>query len=890
MSLLDEILATLDAMPPEQLVKFETRRRERSAIWVPNAGPQREAFDSDADELFYGGSAGGGKGGRPDDHVLTPFGWRKYRDLRVGDAVCAVDGTVTRVIGIYPRGVQPTYRLTWSDGATTVVDADHIWRGWWTGKTRKIGNDPTGGEASIGNWITTEIAERAATGTAGRFAIPVMEPCAFNVAGEKKGRNRFIKRSIPPYVLGALLGDGSMTANQVSWAKPDEQIVDLVKAALSRAGMGDDVVSRRESEGKCPCFGISTRTGVREHLADLGLMGLQSEQKFIPRIYLLASIDERWELLRGLMDTDGWSEEDGDCYFASSSMRLVDDVTHLARSLGAIVSRREKNPTFTYLGDKRNGLPSVTLRIKMQRPDRMFHLERKAERCRDVEYRSMGRYLERIERHVDQDTICIRVRHPSSLYVTDDFVVTHNTDLIVGLSLTQHKRSLVLRRTNKEASKLVERFVEVIGHRNGWNGQENTWRFPDGRLVDIGGVQHEDDKQKFKGTPHDGIFWDEVSDFSETQFRFINTWNRTADPKQRCRIVCAGNPPTQPSGLWVIKYWGPWLDPTHPRPAQPGELRWFTTIGGEDVEVDGPGPHLVGGEHVRAKSRTFIPARLEDNPDLARTNYAAVLAALPEELRAAYKDGRFDASMKDDEWQVIPTAWIMDAQKRWSPKPPQGAPMVAIGVDVAAGGSDETVLAMRHDWWFAPLVSMPGSETPNPGDAAALVVKHRRDQAAVVIDCGGGYGGGVAEFLSHNGIAAVKYVGASSGHGRTKDRVHAFANKRAETWWRFREALDPDQPGGSPIALPEDPAIRADLAAPRWQLTPRGIRLEEKDDIKKRLGRSPDKGDAIVMSWSEGQSALRRGLSGPGTVVGAARIADRPAYATVGHANAKRRR
>jgi len=119
------------------------------------------------------------------------------------------------------------------------------------------------------------------------------------------------------------------------------------------------------------------------------------------------------------------------------------------------------------------------------------------------------------------------------------------TDLCVGLSLTRHKRSLILRRTNKEASKLVERYVEILGGRDGWNGQENCWHLKDGRVIDISGCQHEDDKQKHKGTPHDLICFDEAADFSETQYRFITTWNRSADPNQRCRVVCASNPPTR---------------------------------------------------------------------------------------------------------------------------------------------------------------------------------------------------------------------------------------------------------------------------------------------------------------------------------------------------------
>jgi hypothetical protein len=458
------------------------------------------------------------------------------------------------------------------------------------------------------------------------------------------------------------------------------------------------------------------------------------------------------------------------------------------------------------------------------------------------------------------------------------------TDVLVGLSLTKHTRSLILRRTNKEASKLVERFVEILGHRDGWNGQENTWRFPDGRVIDIGGVQHEDDKQKYKGTPHDLICWDEVSDFSETQFRFINTWNRSADQKQRCRIVCAGNPPTRAEGFWVVKYWAPWLDPTHPRPAKPGELRWFTTIGGQDAEVDGPGPHLVDGEYVRAKSRTFIPAKLSDNPDLARTNYAATLAALPPELRAAYKDGRFDAGLKDQAWQVIPTAWIIEAQDRWRSDGWKEFSMTAIGFDPAGGGKDSAELACRHGVWFAELISAQGKDTADGSAAAATIIKHRRDSCAVIVDVGGGYGGAVTLRLKDNSIPFMPFNGANRTGQKTKDRQLGFANARAEAYWRLREALDPDQPGGSPICLPPDPELRSDLAAATYEVSQRGILLESKEDLRERLGRSPGKGDAVAMALAGGDIAIRRNLSERGGGH------NRPTYSNVGYSQIKKHR
>jgi len=439
------------------------------------------------------------------------------------------------------------------------------------------------------------------------------------------------------------------------------------------------------------------------------------------------------------------------------------------------------------------------------------------------------------------------------------------TDLAVGLALTAHRRSLLLRRINKDAVKLVSRIEEVLGHRNGYNGQLQRWKLDD-RQIDIAGCEQESDKQRFKGDPHDLIVFDEGTDFLESQYRFIIGWNRSAVPGQRCRVLVTSNPPTTSEGLWVIKYWAPWLDDTHPNPAQPGELRWFTTINGEDAEVDGPGPHLVNGEYITARSRTFIPAALSDNPDLAATNYASVLASLPDELRRAYKDGDFSVGLRDADFQVIPTDWIKAAQARWTPRPPPGVLMTAMGFDPAGGGSDAAELAFRYGGWYGELITTNGAETADGSTMAATVMKHRRDDCPVVVDMGGGYGGSVTMRLDDNGLGKregvaskiVKYNGATASAARTKDGTLAFVNKRAEAYWRFREELDPDQPGGSVIALPPDPELRADLAAPTWSLRPNGILIESKEEIRKRLGRSPGKADAVVMALHDGGQAVKR--------------------------------
>jgi hypothetical protein len=360
--------------------------------------------------------------------------------------------------------------------------------------------------------------------------------------------------------------------------------------------------------------------------------------------------------------------------------------------------------------------------------------------------------------------------------------------------------------------------------------------------------------------------FDEVSDFSETQYTFIIGWNRSTRPGQRCRVVAAGNPPTRPEGLWVLKRWAAWLDPTHPNPAKAGELRWYTTgEDGQEIEVDGPGPHAIGGDMVIARSRTFIPAELSDNPDLAATNYAATLAALPEELRAAYRDGRFDIGLKDRAYQVIPTAWVRMAQERWIAAPPEGIPMCAMGVDASGGGTDPMIIAIRHDGWYAPIIKVPAKEIPIEragAYCAGIVVSHRRDDAVIVIDLGGGYGSSMYEQLHTNQLSPIGYKGAAEGVGKTLCGRFRFNNQRSAALWKFREALDPGQPGGSRIMLPPSPTLLADLTAPTYEPDSKFIIVESKKKVCERLGRSTDEGDAVVMAWTRGltQASVQGGF------------------------------
>ncbi len=419
------------------------------------------------------------------------------------------------------------------------------------------------------------------------------------------------------------------------------------------------------------------------------------------------------------------------------------------------------------------------------------------------------------------------------------------TDLILGLAVTAHRRSIIFRREFPQLRGIVERSHEIIGQAGSYNGQEHIWRLGDGRVLELGAVQHPNSVDKYQGRPHDLKAFDELTHFTEGQYRFLNGWKRTERVGQRVRTVATGNPPTTAEGRWVIDYWAPWLADKHPNPARPGELRWYAVIDGKDTEVDGPEPISHQGETIEPKSRSFIPAKVEDNPFYMATGYRGQLQALPEPLRSQMLLGDFNAKAEDDPWQVIPTAWVLAAMERWERMEPPALPMTALGVDVARGGRDKTVLAPRHGAWFAQLQKHKGQSTPDgPAVAALVVTAVGRSNAAVQVDVIG-VGASVYDTLKGKVNAfPVNFAQASNATDRSK-RLRCL-NVRAEAYWGLREALDPAS--GEDLALPPDKELLADLCAPRWMMRVGGIQVESKEEIVKRLDRSPDCGDAVVLA------------------------------------------
>lgn len=431
------------------------------------------------------------------------------------------------------------------------------------------------------------------------------------------------------------------------------------------------------------------------------------------------------------------------------------------------------------------------------------------------------------------------------------------TALEVGLALNEHKRSLIVRRNFVDLAGVLHTLDNILGKENSAvGGNRPVYRKPEGGVIDFMGLG--DDIGKLQGNPHDLICVDEAAQVPENQVRLLMGWLRTDVPGQHCRMVLGSNPPLDSTGDWMIDYFAPWLDPKHPNPAQEGELRYFLPkeegIGYRECDPD----EFIElhGVKVAPQSRTFISSKFTDNPFYDAEQYAKALAGLPDEARGILMSGNFLLERTDDMFQTIPTAWVREAQSRWAPTPPVGVPMCAIGVDIAQGGTDSTVLAIRHDGWYAPMVVAQGKDTPDGKTAAGLVISKRRNDAKVVVDIGGGWGGDCYAHLRENGVDATSYMGVKPSLRRTADKQLKFFNTRSEAYWRFREALDPSQQGGSGIALPHDAMLVADLCAPTYEVGSNGIKVEAKEKVCDRIGRSTDRGDAVVMAWWDGVKGM----------------------------------
>jgi hypothetical protein len=451
------------------------------------------------------------------------------------------------------------------------------------------------------------------------------------------------------------------------------------------------------------------------------------------------------------------------------------------------------------------------------------------------------------------------------------------TDLMIGLAVSQlspHKKAIVFRRSFPEHKDFINRAQQILEGSDAKFKAGNVQKFvniPGGKSLELGSVANFQMAQKYKGRAHDLKLFDELSDIPEEVYTFLIGWARTTEKGVPVRIVSAGNPPTTTEGQWVTRRWSAWLDPNHPNPAKSGELRYYATLNGEDTEIT-PDINLKGSkgepfifidqkgkeEVVKPKSRTFISAKLTDNPYLSENGeYAAVLQSMPEPYRSQLLYGDFGLSFKPDPWQVIPMEWVRKAEERWKVAQENGIlekeknVNISYGLDVAEAGGDATVLvklAGKFMQWheYIDVATKETSEIPILQSQKVVIKLAGTKKSPIGVDAIG-VGIGLASHLKRQDYNIIAIKSSKASKKRDKSGIFTFLNVRAEMWWRLREALDPENPNA--IGIPSDPRLRTELTSVKYERTPNDhLKIEDKVKIRERLGRSPDIVDALAMA------------------------------------------
>lgn len=406
---------------------------------------------------------GGGKAQPLDARILTPTGWKLMGEIKVGDEVIAGDGSATAVTGVFPQGEKDIFRVSMSDGASTETCGEHLWlTHTYYSRSKAQEAKRLGKQWECGKPEVRTLDEIRNTlhgrNVGGREAVNHSIPMV--------GAAQFALQPVPlsPYFVGVLIGDGSLTQGTPSFSKPDKEIADKVAAELP-----DGVSMRRVAAGgKCDQWTFTTPRGapnpVTDALRALNLQGTHSHERFVPDCYKWNGPDVRLAVLQGLMDTDGWADKRGtSLHFSTSSRRLADDMAFLVQSLGGTASIRVKHPTFTHLGEKKQGRPAYSMTISLPEGTEAFRLARKASVVVPKTKYPPRRYITAVEPVGKKLAQCISVAHPSHLYVTDDFIVTHNTVIGTAIAMELRRFGLAKKPLILVHNATLEQFAAEIG-------------------------------------------------------------------------------------------------------------------------------------------------------------------------------------------------------------------------------------------------------------------------------------------------------------------------------------------------------------------------------------------------------------------------------------------
>ena len=553
-------------------------------------------------EVLFGGAAGGGKGAVRGDKIITPFGIKNWEDIKEGDSVCDPLGTTQEVIEVHPWQNVECYKVSFNDGSSVTVSEGHLWN-YWTTNTRskkfKQYKDEAVDGSMLGILAHTKVATTKqlkakfdsyalSTRTDGEgFArithlkIPICNPVTFTKS------YKVPQIVIPPYVLGMLLGDGYLgdrgaRENQITISEKELGDLREILNFFNQDGCSSfeyHTVSNAADNFITPVIGDAS---IKEGLKYLGLSFVRSEDKFIPEAYKLSSIDNRYKLLQGLMDSDGYANPDKcSAEFCSTSRQLAEDVVFLVRSLGGYASISSKPEPYyrKYSGDK--VYCTAAWRVYISAPDlsMFFRLSRKHKRARkQANGRNyFGKVITNIESVGVQEMRCITVSSWHGLYLTNDFTVTHNSYSMRAMSIilaiecpgvniylfrktyTELKTNHLLGPSGFQAmlATAVQRKLVRIDSQNNIiqfkNGPSGT--FAGGSIIYLRHVQYEKDVYIYQGAEMHVLMIDEATHFSEPIYNFLRGRVRLGgwSPPEKWkgwfpRIICASNPGCVPYG------------------------------------------------------------------------------------------------------------------------------------------------------------------------------------------------------------------------------------------------------------------------------------------------------------------------------------------------------
>lgn len=434
------------------------------AIWFPQPGSQEAFLRCPIFETLLAGNRGGGKALSNGERILSDSGWKQVGDVVMADKLVAIDGTFTEILGIFPQGKKELYRLTFCDGVEIIVDAEHLWEV----RSQKACKDEP-------NQIKTtkEIVESTQV-----WSIPVIEK---PVPGKK-----WIGPD--PYILGLILGDGTLTGDHITIYNTEPEIIEYLKAAGWKGN---------RYKKKSPKLWQMYLYGDPQYKDILGRVS--KEDKHVPQELLEADPHTRLRLLQGMMDADGSCDREGRITACTISERMANDYVYLIRSLGGLAQKHYSAPrSLKNKSKKLSGVksewskPIWRVNISHRNVLKPFTLKRKLSKM-TVTHKYQYRAIKSIEPCGTGDATCFAVKHPRKLFVIDGFVVTHNTDVLlmdfaqyVGRGFGEEWKGILFRRTFPELDDIISKslkWFKKIWPDADYNKQAKTWTWATGETL-----------------------------------------------------------------------------------------------------------------------------------------------------------------------------------------------------------------------------------------------------------------------------------------------------------------------------------------------------------------------------------------------------------------------